>query len=84
MTDEVGGRSFFAMKNARLSTRILVPLLFSAAISLAIAHLLDLGYEVLGSEPVSTLAVIGNLAGLVACAASVAVGLRRVSRLSGC
>jgi hypothetical protein len=67
------------MKNGRCAT-ILVPALFSAAISLAIAHLVDAGVQVLGSGPVSTPALIGNLAGLAACALSIWVGARHVYR----
>jgi hypothetical protein len=69
------------MTNVRRSHRLLVPLLFSTAVSLALAHLVDLSIQVLGSAPISTLAVIGNLAGLSACILSIAIGVRRISRL---
>jgi hypothetical protein len=84
MTGAAPARTFLGMKNPRFSHRLLVPLLFSAAISLALAHLVDLGIQTLGSGSVSTLAVIGNLAGLAACVLSIAYGLRRVSRLPAC
>jgi hypothetical protein len=45
-----------------------------------IGHLVDGGIQVFGSGSVSTFAVVGNLAGLTACALSIWVGYRRISR----
>jgi hypothetical protein len=84
MTAEAGARRFLVMKNRRFSHRLLVPLLFSAAVSLALADLIDLSVQLLGSESASTLAVIGSLAGLTACVLSIAIGARRISRLPAC
>jgi hypothetical protein len=72
------------MKTRRLPHKILVPLLLSAAASLLLAHLIDLGLQLFGSAPVSTLAVIGNLAGLATCALAVAVGWTRGPRSPAC
>ena len=65
------------MKRLCISRNLTVVLL-TAVVSLTAAHLVDLGTMTFGSGPVSTWAVIGNLAGLVACAASAWFGARRV------
>jgi hypothetical protein len=64
------------MTNSRCTSSILIPLAFSAAISL----LVGLGIGLLGSGSVSTLSLVGSLAGLAACAFSIWVGFRRISR----
>jgi hypothetical protein len=65
------------MKRLCISRNLTVVLL-TAVVSLTAAHLVDLGAMTFGSGPVSTWAVIGNLAGLAACAASAWFGARRV------
>ncbi|HEX4306485.1 MAG TPA: hypothetical protein VHZ54_10635 [Solirubrobacterales bacterium] len=72
------------IKNWTTHTRWIVPLAFTAAISLALGHAVDLGEQTLGSGPVSTAAVIGDLAGLLCCVASVVLGLRLLRRAGGC
>ncbi len=71
--------SFVDMSNERCTPNILVPLAFSAAISLMLGHLVYLGVGLLGSGSVSTLSLIGSLAGVAACALSIWVGFRRIS-----
>jgi hypothetical protein len=66
------------MKRLCISRNLTVVLL-TAVVSLTAAHLVDLGTMTFGSGPVSTWAVIGNLAGLAACAASAWFGARRLS-----
>lgn len=56
----------------------LTVVLLTAVVSLTVAHLVDLGTLTFGSGPVSTWAVVGDLAGLAACAASAWFGVRRV------
>ena len=65
------------MKRLCISRNLTVVLL-TAVVSLTAAHLVDLGTMTFGSGPVSTWAVIGNLAGLAACTASAWFGARRV------
>jgi hypothetical protein len=62
----------------------LVVLALTAVFSLAAAHLVDLGSQVLGSGPASTPALIGDIAGLICCAVSAAYGLRRVRGPRAC
>jgi len=50
----------------------------------ASGHLVDLGTQILGSGPASTLAVVGDTAGLIACAISARYGLRHLSRSKTC
>jgi hypothetical protein len=64
------------MTNHCTSNRILIAIAFSAVVSLTIGNLIDLGVQTLGSGPTSTAAVVGDLAGLVACLASVVLGRR--------
>jgi hypothetical protein len=54
--------------------------LLTGVFSLTVAHLIDLGNLTFGSGPVSTWAVVGDLAGLVGCAASAWFGVRRLQR----
>ena len=61
-----------------------VPLAFTAAISLGLGHLTDLGVQLLGSGPTSTAALTGNVAGMAACILSVWFGARRISRAPAC
>jgi hypothetical protein len=79
MTGPAGGRSFVVMFNERCTFNILVPLAFSAAISLMLGQLIDLGIQLVGSGSISTLSPIGNLAGVAGCAISIWVGFRRIS-----
>jgi hypothetical protein len=59
-------------------SRNLKVVLLTAVVSLFAAHLVDPGTMTFGSGRASTWAVIGNLAGLAACAASAWFGVRRV------
>jgi hypothetical protein len=52
--------------------------------SLAAGRLTDLGAQLLASGPASTPALIGDGAGLIACALSALYGLRRLSRSRVC
>jgi hypothetical protein len=70
------------MNKARFSHRFLVPLAFTAVISLAAGHLTDLGVQVLGPGTASTPALIGDLTGLAACALSAWFGVRRLAHSS--
>jgi hypothetical protein len=79
MTSPAGSRSFVVMTNERCTFNILVPLAFSAAISLMVGNLLALGIPLLGSGSISTPSLIGGLAGVAGCALSIWVGFRRIS-----
>jgi hypothetical protein len=79
MTGAGGGRSFVAMTNQRCTPSILVPLAFSAAISLLLGHLAYLAIGAFGGGSITTLSLVGSLAGVVACAMSLAYGFRRIS-----
>jgi hypothetical protein len=68
------------MKKTCPPTPLLLAVACSAVIALALGHLIDLGVELLGSQPASTIAVVGNLAGLICCALSVPLGRRFASR----
>ena len=72
------------MKNGRLTSSGLVILALTAVVSLAAGHLTDLGEQLLGSGPVSTLALVGDVLGLVACGISAWYGWRYISRSKGC
>lgn len=69
------------MDNRLLTPRNLIVLALSAVFSLAAGHLVDLGTQILGPGPASTPAVIGDLAGLAACAGSAWLGVRGLRRL---
>lgn len=71
------------MKKTCSPTPLLVAVACSAVIALAIAHSIDLGTELLGSQPASTIAVVGNIAGLICCALSVPLGRRFASPPQG-
>jgi hypothetical protein len=53
-------------------------------VSLASGHLVDLGEQLLGSGPPSTPALLGDAAGLIACAVSAWFGVRALSRMRTC
>jgi hypothetical protein len=80
MTGPAGGRSFVVMTNERCNSNLMVPLAFSAAISLLLGHLVYLGVGLLGSGSVSSLSMVGAVAGVCGCALSIWVGFRRISR----
>lgn len=80
MTDDAAVPNVVAMTKRCAISRLLIPLAFSAVTSLAIAHLVDLGAQTLGAGRVSTVAVVGDLAGLLCCAVSVWLGLRLAGR----
>jgi hypothetical protein len=80
MTGPVAGRRFVAMTNERCNFNLMVPLAFSAAISLLLGHLVYLGVGLFGSGSVSTLSLIGAAAGVAGCALSIWAGFRRISR----
>jgi hypothetical protein len=84
MTHAFGARSVLSMKNARLTSSGFVILALTAVVSLAAGHLTDLGEQLLGSGPVSTPALIGDVLGLIACCISAAYGWRYISRPKGC
>jgi hypothetical protein len=84
MTRSLGGRSVFVMKNARLTSTGLVILALTGVVSLAAGHLTDLGEQLLGSGPVSTLALVGDVLGLITCAISAWYGWRYIARSKGC
>jgi hypothetical protein len=81
MTCEWGRPNVIAMTNQCTRNRFLIALAFSAVISLTIGHLVDLAAQTLSSGPTSTAAVIGDLAGILACLASVLLGLRFYRRV---
>jgi hypothetical protein len=83
MTGPAARRSFVAMTNERCASNILVPLAFSAAISLLLGHLAYLGIGLLGFGSITTPSLIGSLAGVAGCAISIWAGFRRISRRSG-
>jgi hypothetical protein len=68
------------MTNRRRTPDILVPLAFSAAISLLLGHLTYLAIGLLGAGSITTLSLIGSLAGVAACTVSLLVGFRRISK----
>jgi hypothetical protein len=78
MTVGERGRTVLGMTKRICISDSLVVVLLTAVVSLASAQLVALGTEALGSGPVSTFAVVGNVAGLVACAGSAWLGFRRL------
>jgi hypothetical protein len=58
------------MRNGRLTSDGLIIVALTAVFSLAAGHLTDLGAQVLGSGEPSTLVLVGDVAGLIACAIS--------------
>jgi hypothetical protein len=67
------------MKRKCSPSPLLVAIAFTAVISLAIGHSIDLGTQMLGSGPASTVAVVGDIAALICCALSVPLGRRFAS-----
>jgi hypothetical protein len=84
MTPGIGGPSVTRMRNGRLTPNGLIILALTAVFSLAAGHLTDLGAQILGSGPASTPALVGDAAGLLACAVSARFGLRHLSRCHTC
>ena len=84
MTPAPGARSVIVMKNGRFTSNGLILVALTAVVSLAAAHLVGLGTQLLGSEPSSTFSLVGNIAGAIACAASAWFGVRRLSREQAC
>ena len=82
MTGPARGPSFVSMTKSCRAVNILVPLLFSAVVSLLVGNLVHLGTWLLGSDPISTLSLVGSLAGVATCSLSLWFGLRRVFRAS--
>ncbi|HEX4731501.1 MAG TPA: hypothetical protein VH299_09525 [Solirubrobacterales bacterium] len=72
------------MKNGRFISRGLIVIALTAVVSLAAGHLVGLGDQILGSGPTSTFALVGNIAGLIACAASGWFGARQLWRSRAC
>jgi hypothetical protein len=72
------------MKNRLITPYSLIVLALTAVVSLASGHLVDLGEQLLGSGPPSTLAIVGDSVGLIACAASAWFGIRALSRTRAC
>jgi hypothetical protein len=77
MTQRAVAPSVMVMKR-HLTPHNLIILALTAVFSLAFAHMVDLGSQLLGAEPASTLALIGDAAGLLACALSARLGLRHL------
>jgi hypothetical protein len=84
MTPAGAGRSVLVMKNGRFTPNTLIVIALTAVVSLTAAHLVGLGEQILGSGPTSTFALVGNIAGLVACAGSAWFGVRRLSYSRAC
>jgi hypothetical protein len=78
MTLRSGLRSVIGMRNGRLTSNGLVIIALTAVFSLATGHLIALGTELLGSGPASTLALVGDIAALLACAVSARFGVRHL------
>jgi hypothetical protein len=84
MTRCTDARSVIVMRNGRLTPNGLIVIALTAVFSLAAGHLVDLGVQILGSGPTSTLVLVGDTAGLIACAISALFGLRHLSRSPAC
>jgi hypothetical protein len=65
-------------------TRRIIPIALTAVVSLTVAHGLDLGEQTLGGGPSSTVAIIGDGAGLICCAISAWFGMRQLRRTWVC
>lgn len=82
MTERGSRRSVACMMKSRfLSPRNLVVLALTAVFSLAVGHMVDLGNQLLGPGPASSVVVIADLAGLATCAGSAWLGVRGLRRL---
>jgi len=84
MTLGTDAHSVVVMRNGRLTPNGLIVLALTAVVSLAAGHLVDIGAQAFGSGPASTLALVGDIAGLIACAVSARFGLRRLLRSQVC
>jgi hypothetical protein len=80
MTPDAAAPSVIVMRNRRITPNVLIGIALTAVFSLAAGHLVDLGSQVLGSGPSSTPALVGDIAGLLACGASAWFGLRHLCR----
>ncbi len=67
-----------------LTPNTLIVVALTACFSLACAQAIDLGTQVFGSGHTSTLALIGNAAGVLGCALSARFGIRRLHRAQAC
>jgi hypothetical protein len=84
MTPCLAAPSVIVMRNGRLTTSTLIGIALTAVFSLAAGHVVDLGSQVLGSGQPSTLALVGDIAGLLACGASAWLGLHHLCRPHDC
>jgi hypothetical protein len=84
MTLGAGGPNFNVMRNRALTSNGLIVIALTAVFSLAAGHLADLGAQLLGAGPALTPVLIGDGAGLIACALSALYGLRGLSRARTC
>jgi hypothetical protein len=84
MTPQGDGPGVTVMRNGRLTPNGLIIIALTAVFSLAAGHLTDLGARLLGSGAPPTLAVIGDVGGLIARAISALYGLRGPSRARTC
>jgi hypothetical protein len=84
MTNGLAAPSVTFMRNGRLTTNVLIGIALTAVFSLTAGHLVDLGSQVTGSGPTSTPALVGDIAGLLACGASAWFGVRRLCRPHEC
>ncbi len=80
MTPAPGAPSLADMNKRRWLSHLLIALTCTAVVSLVIGDSIDLGTQLLGAGPASTPAIVGDLAALFACAASVTLGVRFGSR----
>jgi hypothetical protein len=72
------------MRNRCLTLDFLVIVALTAIFSLAAGHLTDLAAQIFSSGGPTTPALIGDVAGLIACAASALYGVRSLRRLHTC
>jgi hypothetical protein len=70
------------MNKRRSLAHLLIVLACTAVVSLVIGNSIDLGTQLLGSGSASTPAIVGDVAALLACVASVTLGVRFGSRRS--
>jgi hypothetical protein len=68
------------MKKKFAPSHLLIVVACTAVVSLVIGHSIDLGNQVLGSGPASTAATVGDIAALIGCVLSVALGRRFAAR----
>lgn len=68
--------SLAPMKKRRSFSHLLIAVACTAVVSLVIGNSIDLGNQLLGAGPASTLAIVGDLAALLGCAVSVTLGVR--------